>query len=117
MRFLLLGLVCLFTGCYYDNEQDLYPLTPGGCDTIAVSYNTEIMTIMNTKCVSCHSGGFPAGGLALNTHALVSGNITNIIDRIKRNPDDALLMPQGAKLDPCSISKIEAWARQGAPNN
>lgn len=117
MRLLLICLFGLLSGCYYDNEQDLYPMAPGGCDTLAVSYNTEIAQIMNSRCVSCHSGGFPAGGLALNTHALVAGNIANIIDRIKRNPDDVLLMPQGAKLDPCSISKIEAWARQSAPNN
>lgn len=117
MRFLLLCLFGILSGCYFDNEEDLYPSSPGGCNTTAVSYNNDIVPIMNSRCVSCHSGGFPSGGLALNTHALVSGNINNIIDRIKRNLDDALLMPQGAKLDPCSIEKIEAWARQGALNN
>lgn len=115
--FTLLSLLFL-AGCYYDNEQDLYPNPPGGgCDTVAVSFNTEIWPIINTKCTSCHSGSFPSGSLALTNHAQVTASLPNIIDRIERNPDDPLLMPQGAKLDACSISKIKAWAAQGAVNN
>lgn len=114
--FTLLSLLFL-AGCYYDNEQDLYPNLPTVCDTVAVSFNTEVWPIINSKCTSCHSGSFPSGGLALTNHAQVAAGLANVIDRIERNPDDPLLMPQGAKLDNCSIRKIKAWAAQGATNN
>lgn len=118
MKLLPLLSLLFLVGCYYDNEQDLYPATPGGgCDTLAVSFSTEVWPIINNKCTSCHSGSFPSGGLALTNHAQVTAGLANIINRIERNPDDPLLMPQGAKLDACSISKIKAWAAQGAANN
>jgi hypothetical protein len=117
----LFGCLLLVAGlqaCYYDNEHDLYPVVPGnGCDTATVSYAATIQPIMQTRCVSCHSGGFPSGGLGLTTHAEVAGSVDRIIDRITRNEGDALLMPQGAKMDACRIDQIIAWANQGALNN
>jgi hypothetical protein len=47
----------------------------------------------------------------------VAGSVNRIIDRITRNAGDALLMPQGAKMDACRIDQIVAWANQGALNN
>jgi uncharacterized membrane protein len=117
----LFGALLLVAGlqaCYYDNEQDLYPAVPGnGCDTTAISYATTIQPIIQSRCTSCHSGGFPSGGLALTNHAEVAGSVNRIIDRINRNEGDALLMPQGTKMDACRIDQIEAWANQGALNN
>lgn len=115
--FILLALVTM-QACYYDNEVDLYPAVPGGgCDTTALSFNTEVWPIIESRCTSCHSGSFPQGNLALTNHSQVVGALADIRDRINRDQGDALLMPQGAKMDACSISKIEAWARQGALNN
>lgn len=111
-------LIASLQACYYDKEQDLYPAVPGnGCDTTAISYATTIQPIIETRCTSCHSSGFPAGGLALTNHAEVAGSVNRIIDRITRNAGDALLMPQGAKMDACRIDQIVAWANQGALNN
>ncbi|MFN3530302.1 MAG: hypothetical protein ACK417_10320 [Bacteroidia bacterium] len=114
---LLLFVFGSLQACYYDNEQDLYPGLPGDCDTLSVSYANTIRPIMQSRCVSCHSGNFPSGGLGLSTHAEVAGSIGVIIDRISREPDDVLLMPQGAKMDACRIDEIIAWANQGALNN
>lgn len=115
---LAVSLLAGMQACYYDNEQDLYPVVPGGgCDTTAISYATTIQPIIETRCTSCHSGGFPSGGLALTNHAEVAGSLNRIIDRITRNEGDALLMPQGAKMDACRIDQIKAWANQGALNN
>jgi uncharacterized membrane protein len=117
----LFGSLLLVAGlqaCYYDNEQDLYPVVPGGgCDTTAISYANTIQPIIQSRCTACHSAGFPSGGLALTNHAEVAGSVNRIIDRITRNAGDALLMPQGAKMDACRIDQIVAWANQGALNN
>jgi len=117
----LFGFLLLVAGlqaCYYDNEQDLYPAVPGnGCDTTTISYAATIQPIIQTRCTSCHSGGFPSGGLALTSHGEVAGSVDRIINRIIRNEGDAQLMPQGAKMDACRIDQIIAWANQGAMNN
>lgn len=118
MRLIWMGVMALaLQACYYDNEEDLYPGGGGDCDTTAVSWQADVKPIIDSRCVSCHSGGFPAGGLALTNHAEVAGSIMRTIDRITRQPGDALLMPQGAKMDDCRIDLIIAWANQGAPNN
>lgn len=115
---LLILLAAGMQACYYDNEKDLYPVVPGtGCDTVALSYSADIKPIIDSRCVACHGSNFPSGNLSLTNHAQVAGSVASIINRINRPAGDPLLMPQGNKLDACSIQKIEAWANQGAPNN
>lgn len=115
---LLILLTAGLQACYYDNEQELYPKVQGsGCDTVSVSYTTDIKPIIDSRCVSCHGSNFPSGNLSLTNHAQVAGSLASIIDRVNRSAGDALLMPRGNKLDACSIEKIEAWGNQGAPNN
>lgn len=115
---LLILLMASLQACFYDNEEELYPSVPGsGCDTVAVSYTTDIKPVIDSRCISCHGSNFPSGNLSLTNHAQVAGSAGIIIDRINRSAGDPLLMPQGNKLDACSIDKIEAWANQGAPNN
>ena len=114
-------LLFLFSGCYYDIEEELYPgINTGTCDVVAVTFSATINTILiNNGCIGCHSGGAPSGNISLQGHA-----------QVKRKVDDGTLwgainhlpgfsrMPQGAnKLNSCDISKIKAWIDAGAPKN
>jgi len=54
MSIMVLG----FTGCYYDNEEELYPQAPE-CDTLNVTYSATIALIMETNCNDCHGGASP----------------------------------------------------------
>src|SRR5688500_309116 len=114
---ILLGLVAV-SGCYYDNEEYLYP-TPasgGGCDTTTVSFSQRLMPIINNSCITCHNASLPSGNVKLETYADVVANIDLIIPAIDwSGPFD---MPQGgAKLPNCDIAAFVAWRDHGAQDN
>ena len=107
------------TGCYKDNEEELYP---AGCDTTEVLYTTHVEPIIQNFCYACHGTSvFSAlgGSVQLEGFDKLSIYVTNgkILSTIKHeagiNP-----MPQNAsQLGECSINTIEAWINQGALNN
>ena len=105
-------------GCYYDNEEDLYPIAMV-CDTIYVTYSGTIAPIMANNCNTCHSSGAASGGI-----------VTDNYDDLKINADNGRLwgavnhdegyvpMPQnGPKLNECNLAKIRIWIDEGALNN
>lgn len=123
----------IFSSCYYDNLEDLYPKNPldtllpvNTCDTtVAISYVNDIKPILDDRCgtSSCHA----PGGLDLSTYDQVKLFAT-------ANPDgssplysvvswdgvaSASQMPKGSttKIDDCSLAKIRLWVKAGAPNN
>ena len=49
-------LVFFISGCYYDKAELTYPATATTCDTTAVKYSVDMVSIMNTNCNSCHGG-------------------------------------------------------------
>lgn len=107
------------TSCYYDSKEDLYQFIDTSCDTSAVTYSEDISAILNTNCVSCHNTSLPNGNLDLSTYNGTKVGMDNgtILERINKPSGDPLLMPQGGKLDECSIQKITIWSNAGSPNN
>jgi hypothetical protein len=115
--FALLGVVAVtgFTGCYYDNEEYLYPSNVG-CDTMTVSFSQRLMPIINDKCITCHNASLVSGGIVLETHADVASNIELIIPAIDFTGPHP--MPQGgAKLPNCDIAAFVAWRNHGSNDN
>jgi mono/diheme cytochrome c family protein len=109
-------------GCYYDNEEYLYPQINTVCDTTSVTYSISVKSVLEQNCLSCHGN---------NTAASFGGNIKleNYTD-VKSSADDGSLlgtishesgyppMPKGAaKIDDCSILIIETWINSGSPDN
>ncbi|MBM3918229.1 MAG: hypothetical protein FJ344_01815 [Sphingomonadales bacterium] len=115
--FLVISVFLLLQSCYYDNEQDLYPVGSGGCDTLNLSYQTHILPIISSKCQSCHGSVSPNGSLSLMTHAQIKAAEVKVRDRINRSPGDPQLMPKTDKLPACQIRQLELWYNDGAPNN
>lgn len=107
----------LITGCYYDNEEDLYP--ENTCVTSNMSYSNNILPILEDNRYSCHSQVSNQGGVTLegynNLKSYVdNGKLIGVINHQSGFP----AMPQGvSKLGQCQIDKIEAWVDQGSPNN
>jgi len=126
MKNLLLGLVCLFgfillvtptSGCYYDNEEDLYGPDTTGCDTTGIRYSVEITKILADNCNSCHvstSGTY--SGIPYETYDQLREVALNgkLVERINSLSDP---MPETGLMDICNRQKIEAWVKAGAPNN
>ena len=116
---LLLGLISI-TGCYYDNEEYLYP-TPvnTSCDTTTVSYSQRLVPILdNNQCLSCHNNSLASGGINLEGHANVAANIDSIIGAIS-HAQGFTPMPQGASdpLPACDIAAFVAWKNHGSNDN
>lgn len=92
-----------------------------------VDYASEIQTIFNTRCTSCHgaSGGISltsynsvinANGNAYGTTIIVPGDAdaSGLVDKIEPNPTSGSRMPQGGMLAQEDIDKIRLWINEGA---
>ena len=116
IKIALLGLIGL-TSCYYDVEENLYPKSE--CVTTDLSFEADIMPILERNCYSCHSAAANTANVTLEGHGQLLQHISNgrLLGAIRHDPGFTP-MPQGApKLIACDIDKIEQWVSDGAPNN
>ena len=107
----------LFSSCYYDSEEDLYPATE--CLTTNVSFSADIVPILNNSCIGCHSASANLGNISLEGYNAVKVHVQNgkLLGSVKHLSGFSA-MPQGApKLESCKILKMEAWINAGSPNN
>lgn len=109
----------LINGCYYDVEEELYPQQGLACDTAAITYTQTIQPIIAEKCLTCHSQALQLGNIVLEGHmALADVAATGALLGAIKHESGFSAMPQGeAKLDDCTILKIEKWVNDGTPNN
>jgi len=90
------------------------------CDTTSVSYQNDVLPIIETYCYPCHS---------MNNKAFSNGIVLEGFDNLKawglstyllgdiRHDPGFIGMPYGKpKLSDCSINMITAWINQGFPN-
>jgi hypothetical protein len=117
------GLIFL-NGCYYDNEECLYPEGTTSCDTMNVTYSQNVWPVINDNCINCHSGGTPSGNISLENYddirasALIpAGNYGSLYGVISHAPGNSPMPKNAPKLPDCNIKQIEIWIEQGAPEN
>ncbi len=113
---ILMLLLALPPGCYFDNEQELYGIDPTACDTTAVKYSTVIKPLLEKNCISCHAPGGVQESVPLNTYDGVKLYATNSL-LVTRTNDNTTPMPQSGLLPECDRNKIRAWVKRGAPND
>jgi hypothetical protein len=117
--------ICLisitWTSCFYDKADVIYPTTAIACDTLNVRYSDQIVSILNAQCNYCHGAAANSigGGIYLNTYSAVKPYINNgsLLNSILQNGKASAMPKNGAKLDNCSILKIQSWINKGALNN
>lgn len=88
------------------------------CDTLnTITYTTHLASIIQSSCVSCHSGGGPSGGILLTNYAEVvaSANTGKLIPAINRS--GSAPMPPSNSLTKCQIRQFELWSLNGKPQN
>ena len=104
-------------GCAYESEEELFP--SDGCKVDNVSYNAQVVPILETNCYSCHGIGINTSGITLEGYSNLitrvnSGRLLGAIKRESGFPP----MPQNAPMLPdCFIRQIEEWIGDGAPDN
>ncbi len=98
-------------GCYFDNEEELYPNT--NCDTNQVTFSNTISPLIANSCATtgCHVAG--NGRVLLTNYAEIKTAINGVEKRTITDKD----MPVSGPLSACDISKLQKWIDDGAPNN
>jgi hypothetical protein len=110
--------VCLIaltlSGCYYDNEQDLYPQQTSTTSTNnVVTYSNDIQPLIASKCASSSCHATNAQPPDLSNYDKLKANIT----RVKVRAIDQRTMPAAGPLSNTEIAKIQSWIDAGTPNN
>ena len=114
---LLLVVFVLLPGCYYDVEEELYPTIE--CLTMDMSYEEDILPIIDGKCYSCHNAEANFGNVNLEGHQALSkyAEDGSLLGVVKHSSGYSPMPKNQAKLLDCEIEKIEAWIADGALNN
>jgi cytochrome c5 len=116
LKMLIISTTVLFTGCYYDHAEQIYP--SGTCDVSNVSYTATISEIIiRNGCLSCHSGTLPSGGFVLNSYAAVKAKASDgrLWGSINQLPGYVAMPQGGTKMSQCDINKIKAWIDSNMP--
>ena len=125
--FLAIFIISGLSACYYDNLEELHPQIAPCTVPDTVSYTNDIAPIMTNSCgatdMGCHNTSGATSGYGLNSHLELTTTVDNteFLKVIKHDPsiNSSKWMPKGssAKIDDCSIQKIENWINQGMQNN
>lgn len=115
LLFVSVSLVFLMSGCYYDNEETLYP-DAVMCDTTNVTFHANIEPIIQGNCAvsGCHVAGGTGSGI-FTTYAGLKTKVNN--GSLKRRVLERKDMPPNSRLNGCQLSLIKIWLDAGAPNN
>lgn len=105
------------SGCYYDNEEELYPNS--FCDTVNVSYSGAISPIVQARCATpgCHvAGGSGTGDFTVFTELKEQVDNGRLMLSL-RGGADAIPMPPDGALRDCEVEQFQLWVNAGAPND
>lgn len=110
--------VSLF-GCYYDNEEELYPNSQQACGTTPVTYSRDVATIIQNNCLTCHSAAANMGAVTLEGYTSLKTYASNgkLYGVISHAPGYSPMPKGGNKMSDCNIAIIKRWIDDGAPNN
>jgi len=115
----IICLICLMmTGCYYDNEEELYPDT--SCPDMGLSFSADVQPIIQQNCINgCHSNVALQGSVSLEGYdkVILSVNNGKLLSSIKHDGNASNMPKNGNKLAACLIQQIEIWIAEGAQNN
>jgi hypothetical protein len=118
-RILVISIIMLtltISGCYYDNEEDLY-LGSNVCDTTNVTYSGSVSPVLAGYCSSCHGGSTPQANISIDNYTSVVANISRIRGAINHESGFSPMPQSGGKISVCDLTKIDIWINQGMPNN
>jgi uncharacterized membrane protein len=87
-------------------------------DTVNITFSLSVKPILTNKCIGCHSGGAPQGGIDLSTYTNVKTQVTNgkLWGSVSHGTGYTP-MPVAGTLSNCELTQIQKWINQGAPNN
>jgi hypothetical protein len=111
---LLLFIPLVYTGCYYDNEEELYPQAPVDT-TVVITYSGDIQPLIANNCAigGCHVAGAQIPDLS--DYAKLKANIDRVEARaVNADPGP---MPAAGLMSVANRTKLKTWIDKGALNN
>ncbi|HOX77952.1 MAG TPA: hypothetical protein PLW31_07920 [Bacteroidales bacterium] len=121
---IFLAILAIMAGCYYDNEEELYPGPGGDCDTTNVTFSGTIFPMIDANCTGCHSGSAPQGNVKLEDYASIAaaaakpaGQYGSLYGAISHASGNSPMPKNGTKFSDCRIKQVKAWIDAGRPNN
>lgn len=111
-------LAFLISGCYYDIEEELYP-GEQMCDTLSVTYSSNIAPLIQNNCLQCHSIAANSGGVTLEGYTNLKAYADNgkLLGVIRHEAGFSPMPKNAPKLNDCDIAAIEKWISNGSPDN
>lgn len=84
------------------------------CDTLNLTYNNGIKSIIDLNCGNCHGATNPNAGLSLTNYTEVKDAFLNtqLLNRISNKPGVPVMPPAGP-MDSCKIKSLEIWFANG----
>lgn len=114
------AIITLCSSCYYDVEQELYPVLTNTCDTTTtVSYATFIAPLMQNNCNICHAQNVASGDVITDNYDAVKAIALDgtLYGTISHNDNYSAMPKDLDKLNLCDIQKVKLWIEDGALNN
>ena len=115
---LMSALIILVYGCYYDNEEYLYPSIVV-CDSTSVSYSKNITQTLASHCLGCHGPSYAKDGnnIRLESYSDVVKYLDRIVGSINHSPQNSWMPKNAPKMNDCLINQFVRWQSAQAPNN
>jgi mono/diheme cytochrome c family protein len=122
MKHLLAPILLIAVLAVSCKHQPIIPDSPPAtCDTLMVSYSTQVDSILTIRCGSnsCHGSDTADGGFGLMEFDQVTGavNTGGLIGSIFHQTGWSPMPDGQPMLDSCKINTILAWVNQGAQDN
>jgi hypothetical protein len=123
-KILIICLLAILAGCYYDSEEELYSGQTENCDTTNVTFSGTIFPVINSTCSGCHSGSAPQANILLVDYATISaqaaipaGQFGSLYGAISHDPGNSPMPKNGTQLSDCKIRQVKIWIDAGMPEN
>jgi hypothetical protein len=118
-RICVLILASILSGCYYDNEETLYPGSANCTVPVASTFSENVLPLLNNRCNNCHGGGSPSAGINLTSYTDVMNYVNNgsLMGSINHSSGYSAMPKNSGKMSSCEIGTIQNWIDSGALNN
>ena len=92
----------------------------GPCDSVSVSFISDVQPIILNKCIGCHSTANSGNAfITLNNYSGIAAaaNTGQLLGSITHSPNYTAMPQNGPMLSTCEIGKIRNWISEGTQNN
>jgi uncharacterized membrane protein len=89
------------------------------CNAAVFTYSGAVRPTLESKCVGCHSGAAPSGGVNLSdyTNTRIWALNGKLYGSIAHQSGFSPMPKNSAKLSDCEIGQVQQWIQAGALNN